>query len=266
MERIVSLDIGRRNGKLFDGSQFTIMPSCVGEWRERNLDNPPLDDEIDLEFQGEKFFVGNLALNESNYHRFMMVDDKVHRDTLILALALLHMAGIDHARVITGLPITFHRKDNKKGLKELLRGSHNVVINGQSKNITIRSVDVVAEGGGAFWSDPKVGLCRIIDGGSKTINCCSVRDKRYIDRESDTLDFGFETNKDTNHKELVKRIAGELGRLNWKKHDRIFTAGGEAETIAHFIKPYFSNVIPLENPIFANAIGFYQIGRLLYDL
>lgn len=266
MEQIVSLDIGRKNGKLFDGSQFVMMPSCVGDWRERNLDNPPLNDEIELELQGEKFFVGNLALDESFYRRFMMVDDKVHQDTLILALSLLYMANIKDARIITGLPISLHRKENKRDLKQLLQGRHDVVINGEPQTFVIRSVDVVAEGGGAFWSDVKEGKVRLVDGGSKTINVCSVKDKRYIDRESDTLDFGFETNKDTNPKELVNRIAGELGRLNWKKHDRIFTVGGEAETIAEYIKPYFPNTVPMQNAIYANAIGFYQIGRLIYGV
>lgn len=266
MENIISLDIGRKNTKAFNGNQLMIMPSCVGEGRERNLENPSKKDEIELEFQGEHYFVGDLALDESFYYRFMMTDDKVHNDTLILALSMLHKMNVTQARVITGLPISLHRKENKKELKELLRGCHNVVVNGVPKTIVIQSVDVVAEGGGAFWSDVKEGKIRIVDGGSKTINCCSINDKRYIDRESDTLEFGFETNKETNHKELVSRISGELGRLKWKKHDRIFTVGGEAETIATYIKPYFSNVTPMRHPIYANVIGFYEIGRLLYDL
>lgn len=262
---IVGLDIGRRYGKVFTGRDLFYLSSFVGEWRERNLSNRHSDNDLEVEFQGEKYFVGDLAERESDFCRSMMTEQKDHEDTLILALTALHQAKVDCARVVTGLPIKNHNDDNKKRLKKLLQGRWDITVNGEEKTIIIQSVDVAAEGGAAFWSKPTNGLVRIIDGGSKTINYVTLKDRRYVDRESGTLDFGFETNKSINDKQLIARIAGELGR-KWSSDDIIWTAGGKAKTIAKYITPYFKYATPMDNAIFANAMGFYNIGRIIHNV
>lgn len=260
---IVGLDIGRSSVKLYDGERVLNFPSVVGEWRERKLKSSFSKNDLEIEFQGECYFVGTLAENESEFSRSMMTDNKCHDDTLILALTALHQANINACRVITGLPIKSHDTVNKAHLKSLLQGRHEITVNGESKDIIIKSVDVAAEGGAAFWSNPRPGKIRLIDGGSKTINFVTMKDKKYVDRDSGTLDFGFETNKSVNDKQLVARIAGELGK-KWSSNDVILTAGGKADVLADHLQTYFSNVGSIQDALYANAIGYYNIGNIIH--
>ncbi|WNF36385.1 ParM/StbA family protein [Bacillaceae bacterium IKA-2] len=260
---IVGLDIGRSSVKLFDGINVLNFPSIVGEWRDRNLKSSFSKNDLEVEFQGEQYFVGALAENESEFSRSMMTDNKCHDDTLILALTALHQANISACRVVTGLPIKSHDAVNKARLKSLLQGRHEIAVNGECKDIIIKSVDVAAEGGAAFWSDPRPGKVRLIDGGSKTINFVTMKDKKYVDRDSGTLDFGFETNKSVNDKQLIARIAGELGK-KWSSNDTILTSGGKADVLADHLQVYFSNVSPIRDALYANAIGYHNIGGIIH--
>lgn len=260
---IVGLDIGRSSVKMFNGEQVLNFPSVVGEWRERKLKSSFSKNDLEVEFQGEKYFVGALAENESEFSRSMMTDNKCHDDTLILALTALHQANISACRLVTGLPIKSHDECNKKKLKTLLQGRHEIEVNGECKDIIIQSVDIAVEGGAAFWSSPRPGKIRLIDGGSKTINYVTMKDKKYVDRDSGTLAFGFETNKSVNDKQLIARIAGELGK-KWSSNDVILTAGGKADVLAEYLQSYFSNVTPVNDALYANAIGYHNIGRIIH--
>lgn len=262
---IVGLDCGRKSVKVFTGQKMFNFASIVGEARERNLNNRHSNGDLEVEFESEKFYVGELAERESEFYRAMMTEQKDHDDTRLLALTALHQANVTEARVITGLPVANHNDENKKRLKQLLQGRWEITVNGERKIIIIKSVDVAAEGGAAFWSRPTDGIVRVIDGGSKTINYVTLKDRRYVDRESGTLDFGFETNKSTNDKQLIARIAGELGK-KWGNKDLIWTAGGKALDIAKYIEPYFKNAIPMDNALYANAIGFHAIGRIIHNV
>ena len=254
----IGLDIGRNGVKAYTGGQTLYIPSIVGEWRERRLLSRR-DDDIETVFQGERYFIGNLAANESEFGRYMMTDDKAHFDTLLLALVSIHLAGRSNVSIITGLPVEHHRPDTKEAMRNLLKGQWDIEVNGNHRKIHIHDVKVAVEGGGAFWSAPQEGLVRVIDAGSKTVNYVTMRDKRYVDRDSGTLPFGFNTNKTDNPRQMVARIAGELGK-KWSSTDLVLISGGRAEELTELLRPYFSKVQPLPNPLFANAIGFYRAG------
>lgn len=254
----IGLDIGRNGVKAYTGGRSMYIPSVVGEWRERRI-RSRRDDDIEAVFQGERYFIGHLAANESEFGRYMMTDDKTHSDTLLLALVSIHLAGFSNVSVITGLPVEQHLPDTKEAMRNLLRGQWDIEVNGVRRMIRVTDVKVAVEGGGAFWSAPQDGLVRIIDAGSKTVNYVTMRDKRYVDRDSGTLPFGFNTNKTDNPKQMAARIAGELGK-KWASTDHVVVSGGRAKELAELLRPYFSNAHPLPNPLFANAIGFYRAG------
>lgn len=266
--QVIGLDVGRSSVKIYTGTKMFSFPSVIGEWRNRNLQTDYGDNAMEGEFIGEKFFAGTLAQNESEYARSMMTDEKAHGDTLLLALIALHRAGYDDYMVVTGLPVKNHNQGGKQAMKDLLIGRHEITLNGIKRSVRIHRVEVAAEGGGAFWSNPQEGLVRLIDAGSKTINFITMRDRRYVDKDSGTLvdkdgnTYGFETNKTNDNRQLANRIAGELGR-KWGRDDVVFVSGGKAEALAELLAPYFSNVRPLQNPLFANAIGFHRVGRSL---
>lgn len=271
---VAGLDLGRRNVKLFTGSSYIIFPAVVGEWRDIRLRNDHGNKGFDCEYNGDKFFAGTLAENESEFYRQMLIDDKSTQDALLLALISLHQAELIDVDIVTGLPVESHTKRNKESLSSLLTGSHEIEVNGVKRVINIHRVRVAVEGGGAFWSEPKDGLIRLIDGGSKTINYITMKDRQYVDRDSGTLPFGFDTNKSDDYKQMANRIAGELGK-KWGQSDLVLTVGGRAELLANLLKQYFPNIDVLQNRrvihkgegvdlnMFANAMGYFNIGRIL---
>lgn len=271
----VGADVGRRNVKIYDGENFITFPSIVGEYRElRFKDSLSLEDSFIVTINNEKYFVGSLAQRESEFCRQLLVEDKATDDFVVLTLLGLFLTDEVEFDVVTGLPISLHTESNKVALKNLLEGVHDIEVNGVKKKLSINRVRVSVEGGGAFWANPKDGLVRIIDGGSKTINYITVLNKRLVDRDSGTLNFGFDTNVSNDIKQMCTRIAGELGK-KWGKYDEVYTVGGNAEILADYLTGYFPNVKPylldkkikngkdVDLNMFANAIGYYNIGRTL---
>ena len=272
---IVGLDLGRRNVKIYTGDKYILVPSIVGEWRERKLRTNYGKGSFECTFRGEKYFVGVLAEKESEFARQMLVENKATPDALILALVGLHQTGLTDFDIVTGLPVNIHDSTNKASLMNLLRGVHKIEVNGVSRDIIIPRVRVSVEGGGAFWSNPRNGLVHIIDGGSKTINYITMNDRVYVDRLSGTIPFGFDTNKSVNPQQLANRIAGELGKV-WSGNAPVYTVGGQADSLAEYLKPYFYNIEPyvqedimcndevIDANLFANARGYYNIGATVH--
>jgi plasmid segregation protein ParM len=272
--RVAGLDLGRRTVKIFTGSSYVSFPAVVGEWRELKLKNDYGSKAFDCRYKGDSFFVGTLAENESEFYRQMLIEDKATHDALLLALVALHQTDLTDVDIVTGLPVSIHDDKNKEALINLLTGMHDVEVNGTKKVINIHRVRVAVEGGGAFWSEPKDGMVRIIDGGSKTINYVTMNNRKYVDRDSGTLLFGFDTNKSSDYKQMANRIAGELGR-KWDKMDLVFTVGGRAEELADSLKNYYPRIQPFQTRrmlhngeevdlnMFANAVGYFNIGRAL---
>ncbi|MFS1514852.1 ParM/StbA family protein [Chengkuizengella sp. SCS-71B] len=261
MSAVIGLDIGRSYVKSYTGTKIFHFPGIIGEWRERKLITDYGENAIECRFNNERFFIGTLAQNESDFCRNMMTENKSHDDARLLALISIHKAALsENITVVTGLPVAQHNESNKKELRDLLTGYWEIEVNGIQRNFHISKVKVAVEGGAAFWSSPKDGLIRVIDGGSKTINYVTMVNRRYVDRESGSLPFGFGTNKSDNHKELANRIAGEVSK-KWGDYDEIWVVGGCARELAGLLQPYFPNSKSLQNPLYANAIGYYRIGK-----
>jgi plasmid segregation protein ParM len=272
---VVGLDLGRRNIKLFTGHKYIWLPAIVGEWRDIKLDYRGNSKGYQGVFNGEKFFAGTLAEDESEFPRQMLVEKKATPDALLLALIALHQTQMTDFDVVTGVPVSLHDKENKESIINLLKGRWDLELNGVKRTINIARVRVAVEAGGAFWSNPRDGVVRIVDGGSKTINYITMKNKKYVDRDSGTMPFGFDTNKSSDHAQMVTSIAGELGK-KWGQNDIVFTTGGEAEKLAKYLKIYFPYADVLQERkkimvgeeeidlnMFSNAIGYYNIGRTI---
>lgn len=119
-----------------------------------------------------------------------------------------------------------------------------------------------------------MGMCRIIDIGSGTVNMASILDKRHIHKSSDTMNTGMETVKNKGDYEGIARaIFQHATRLKWKKDDAIYVCGGIGEIILPHIRKHFANaeiLTPLlkremdtltVKPVFANAVGFYHLAK-----
>ncbi|MFC4076675.1 ParM/StbA family protein [Salinithrix halophila] len=259
---IVAVDCGRSYVKVITEGQAFLFPSKVSGWRQRNY-RQDLAGDIELEYQGRRWFVGKLAEREGEFTRQAMQETKAVEETLILTMAGLHLAG-SHGKIIlvTGLPIGNFTDVEQKAIKRLLEGPHHVKLNKVERTFYVKKVYTTIEGGGAFFSAPRMGLVRIIDVGAKTTNYATFRDKVFIDRESGTLPIGWETVKVSNLKEMADLIAGTVSKT-WSNGDIVMLVGGMARKLEPFVQDHFRHAFALEDPQMANVRGYFEIGKAM---
>lgn len=252
--------------------------SAIGEARQINLQQVHGQDDMVFEYEGESGFAGSLAEFESEFGGSIMGSNKMHRDTKLRTLIGIHryitLYNLNETEfdIVLGQPIINHTHEDKERMKNMLRGSHTIKVNGFEKSLNINRVEIAAEGASSYWSNPKSGLVRIIDIGSGTTNYSTVLDGRFIDKDSGTLSFGMNTNKTNNLNALSRGIVTHVLK-KWKANDQVVIVGGIAETIQPHLKEYLPNIEVLypiynqqfANPIFANAIAFYLIGVNVYE-
>jgi plasmid segregation protein ParM len=290
---IIGIDCGRsyvktvtkglRKGELYRDS----FESIVGSGRQLKI-NKRAANEIECWFEDKHYFVGSLADDESLDARQLMLT-KNHKDTLVLTLVAAARAGA-HGKisVVTGLPVENHTPEQKQAIADLLSGegqTYRIDVNGTKYSIKLDRVAVAVEGGAAYWSEEKPvdGLVRVLDIGSKTVNYVTIKNKRFRDRGSGTLNKGVETMGNASAAEHVESIAGSLGREGWEENDEVIVAGGKAVELLPHVQEFFPNarlpridwnVFPhlkdkednekaAELAKFANAIGFYRMGAAM---
>jgi plasmid segregation protein ParM len=274
----LGIDAGNYKVKICGERGLMDFVSAIGEARQINLQQIHGQDDMYFQYQGETGFAGSLALYESEFGGSLMGTTKAHTDTKLRVLIGIHryisLYQVDEKEfdIVIGQPISKHNYDEKKRIKEMLKGWHTIIVNGVEKSFHIRNCEVAAEGVSSFWSNPINGLIRILDIGSGTVNYSTVLDQRFIDKDSGTLPFGVNTNKTDNLQALSRGIVTHVLK-KWNPSDKTFIVGGIAEQILPHLKGYFSNITVLypifnqqyANPIFANAIAFYIIGVNIYE-
>lgn len=268
---IVGVDAGNNEIKVVGETGYIRLLSNIGEYRERRLNQSHGLDDITFEFKGRRGFAGTLAKFESEFNGSIMGDTKAHEDTLIRVLLGLHKYGGDRFKIVVGQPISSHIKEEKDQIKLMLKGTHEIMINGKHKQIEIHEAEVAAEGGAAFWSQPIPGVCRVVDVGSGTVNGASLIDGRYLDRDSFTLKFGMNSTLSTDKRALVRGIVAESLK-KWDRKDTVLVTGGVAKEVTLLLKETFPNSVTITpeingvffEPVYGNAVGFYKIGRRLY--
>lgn len=276
---IVGYDAGNYESKVVTPQGAFKFLSCLGEWREFNMDIGALgEDDIVFEYEGNKGFAGTLAKNESFFIREMAGESKAHEDALIRILIGLHRFTNDLEHdLIVGQPIKKHKAEKEK-IISMLKKRHSITVNGITKTFVIRNIAVAPEGAGAFWAyrgnEEKV---RIIDVGSGTVNGATVNNGKFVDRESFTLNVGANTEENLQLDKLAGMIIAKSTKKQWHKDDCIKVCGGVSEKMIIYLSNYFSNVQLLQpmirfgnssmkivHPVFANAVGFYELARDLY--
>jgi plasmid segregation protein ParM len=268
---ILGIDAGNSRVKVAGLAGAIDFDAAIGEYRERNLVNTHGPDDMEVEYHGQRYFAGSLARYESEYGGTMMGDSKAHDEARLRVLLAIARYEVEEASIIVGQPIGRHTPEQKQKIKFLLCGQHEITINGRKHRIMISRVEVAAEGAAAVWSTYADGLVRILDVGSGTVNCATIFERRYVDRDSFTLSFGLHTGKSTDRAAMADGIAREALK-KWDRNDRVLLVGGGAESLAPHIQKHFVNaeiLRPLLNgqqlhPIYANAIGYYQIARGIY--
>jgi plasmid segregation protein ParM len=276
---ILGIDSGNYMVKVVGEKGALSFISTIGEAREINLKQKHGEDDMYFEYEGKKGFAGTLALYESEFCGSIMGGTKNHTDNKTRVLLGIHRyltkfnLRDNQIQIVVGQPISMHNEDEKSQIRDMLTGKHTISVNEVEKTFWITSVIVAAEGGSAYWSGKqKEGLIRLIDVGSGTVNCCTILDSRFIDRESETLNFGANTTKTKDLSALARGIATHTLK-KWNREDEVYVVGGIAEEIATPLQQYFNRVqilYPILNelyikPVYANAVAFYRIGVSVYE-
>jgi plasmid segregation protein ParM len=229
------------------------------------------------EYKGSRGFAGALAEQECEYAVSRTDDTKAHEDTIIRTLLALHTHCSDtEFRIVVGQPISTHTKNEKQQIVDMLQGVHEFTLNGITKHLHIREVKVAAEGAAAYWCNPKPGKIHLIDMGGSTVNLATLIDGKYVDRDSWTLGFGFNTVTTKDFAPIARRICLEA-RKKWSRDEPVYIVGGIAQQLLEHVFGYF-NVVDVLNakyqpqpgtirmlpPVYANAVAFFNIAREVY--
>lgn len=260
--RIVGVDAGRFKVKVWYSNSYFDFYSNLGECREFEFQDERGKDDIIGEYRGRKFTGGTLARRESEFGDSLMVESKLHEDTVILILIALHKS-FDSGPVylVTGLPVIDHGRD-REALKRLLEGHHSITIGGKIKNFII-TCEVTTEGAG-IYKYAGSGTVRGLNIGSRTVNAITFRDSEKIGRESNTLDFGMESVKTKDTTAIARAIASATGAMRWKQSDRVYICGGGSTELFNDLLRFYPNAKLTINPALIDAEAFYEIAREIY--
>ncbi len=281
---VLGLDLGNFEGKTAGIFGVDSFKTNICGWFERDVDDKFGSDDMEFEIDGRKGYAGSIAEHEDEFGNGTIYGDtKAHSETKIRALLAIHRymekynIQTNAVRIVTGQPLIKHKEEEKNKIINMLRGEHNYVVNGKKRKIHIESVMVAPEGTGAFWSAPVGGSVSVIDIGSGTVNLVRMLDKKHIHKSSNTMDTGMETLKNKNDLESMARgIIQATTKLKWKKNDVVMLCGGAAEALLPILQNHFMNAVVLfpklkrehdtitTKPVFANAVGFYDLAKVAY--
>lgn len=277
---ILGFDGGNDNIKIYGKKGIMKYTSLIGEYRDRNLRSSYSEFDIEFEYNNMKGFAGTLAEKESQYATTRKGSTKAHDEFLIRLLIGLSMySDANEFKVAVGQPIIKMSEDVK--MRSLIEGKHEIIVNGKLRELHIADVLVGPEGGVAYYSNEKQGKVRIIDLGSGTVNLATLEDGVYIDKESTTIGTGMKTSLTSNVLGMSQMIVNECMSFGWSEEDSVYICGGAAEQFIKYLQQFFVNCDLLKpkakiregrsykikelSPIYANAVGLYEAGKLVFE-
>lgn len=273
-----------------------IIKSTVKEIGEHEV---ILDNKNILEYNGKKHIIGEAG----GYSTDLMKSEHENTLLLFLAtMGLSNTDDYIEENIVTGLPIAHYSKQKGK-MKELFKPGelHRITINGRKKTIKVKNIEVFPEGAGAFYSqDLKDGL--IIDIGGLSIDLVEfkggkmghystysagimklyskIANKLNSDYDlslqewdiEEVLSIGLfiygqrvDLKIDGIIKEYVKDIMARIKlEYDLKVIKNVLLAGGGSNILGMYLKPYMPQLLPINSPQFANAIGYRNIGRVVF--
>jgi plasmid segregation protein ParM len=263
----VAVDGGGSTVKFYDGQRLVRFPSAISyDWRKRNLEptnRKPYD--FDWEYRGEKGFAGELAQRESTMSETRKGNTKAHPEARLRILIALHQYGATAVNLIVGQPIKTHTAEQKQAIKQMLIGRHEMKINDETKTIIINRCEVAPEGASAGLLIPHNGTIRTIDIGSGTINCGTLMDRAFVDRQSFTIEDGMETVMSDDPTANAKTIFRACENRKWGRNDEVYALGGGSTDLYAALQNEFPRIQLIDDPVTANVRAFHLIGRRLYD-
>lgn len=269
---IMGIDAGNYETKVCTINGANSFLSDIGEYRERKLDDSFGKDDIVWEYNGERGFGGTLAKFESEFGGTIKGKSKAHPEALLRILIAIHKYGGTNNSVIVGQPIESHDVIEKNKLKELIKGEHTIIVNGETKTFNVHNVEVAPEGPSAILASPVQGLVRLIDIGSGTTNFATLMNLKRIDKDSWTEQIGTEIMRNKDPKEMAKKIKRIISGT-WNIFDEIYLTGGGAHAVHSHLTDLFPSCKILKPKMvngmlhtkYGNVVGFYNIAKGLWE-
>lgn len=281
---LLGIDAGNYNAKVAGAYGVDMYRTAICDWFPRNVSETWGDDDMEFEINGRRGYAGTVAVYEDQFGGGAMYgESKVHDDTLVRVLLAIHRYAVKyapdttHVSLVVGQPIKTHTPEEKEALVDMLRGTHTFIVDGTERTFTIIDVAVAPEGSGAFWSNPQDGIMRIIDVGSGTVNCATINDKRHINAQSTTFNYGMETVGNADLAGIARAVSRDITQIRWRKDDPIFVCGGSANELLPYFASHLSTVrtllpqlashdgsMAIYSPAYANAVGFYKLAELAF--
>jgi len=267
--QIVPIDTGRSSVKLLNKESFR---SVVGEWHHREMSD---NEEYEVIINGkEKYFVGQLALDESIAPIEMNIASKIHNQTKVLFLTGVALSVVEEDSdlvICTGVPVDQFNSTTKTAFENLLYGEYDIRVNDiHIKKLRINNLTIIPEGVAAFQhalsrdETLSIGKKRILDIGSLTVNFSSINGTKFVTRDSGTIPFGtikLKGNQIDNEMYVSKIIAELSQRFNdYDPSDKVLLTGGGAIQFGDLFKKYYPNLSIIDNPVFANVEGYHKMG------
>ncbi|QQE81530.1 ParM/StbA family protein [Alicyclobacillus sp. SO9] len=259
--RLIAVDSGRSSTKVVTDGARDWFPSILGEYRDLKLERKMQRTDLVVGYAGQRYYVGDVAKDESVSGAQLMISSKAHMDTKIFVLTALHRVLPNKSAVflVTGEPISNHQAGEKLRMKQLLLGSHEIAVNGETKQFDIVRCEVAAECATAGWAMRRPGRYHIVDCGSRTVNFATMENGRWIDRVSGSLDYGLETVQNISLSMFSRMTVAELSRRLGTLAP-IVLIGGKASQLQEYFQQYTSDVEADEDAYYRNAQAFYELG------
>lgn len=270
---VIAVDDGGNSTCVVTKKGVEIYPSVKGIYGVRNISEVSGKYDFIVEYEGEKYVMGDLAKYDCALPLEMNSETKQHLFFDLSVLVSIHQYGYDQNYLIVSVPIRMHTNEEKKGRVNRLKGEHTLTVNGVRKTITITEVRVAPETAVAFWTKRFKGKNRYIDIGSRTVGYATTVFEegvtRFIDSESGTFfSMGIQALDEHYTPEgLGEYIYGKLSKI-FKGNDKIYLLGGGAldTKLVARLQSYYPCLEVLENPRNVNALGMYELGRAAYGI
>lgn len=209
----VGLDVGFGFVKVVaSNGKWALFPSIVEEGRDLQLQSgfgsQSVVDNLSVDLDGQRYFVGNIALRETDAELDVDPDKIFNADfdsLLYTALALVSQRADQEFNVYIGLPINFYRTQRTRFVDNLKtkRASRFVKLVGQEvRLLKIKNLEIFPQAGGAifnqildFRSEVRTarlakGKIGVIDAGTKTTDCIYMEDLKFVDQKSFSVNDG----------------------------------------------------------------------------
>lgn len=270
---VIAVDDGGNSTCVVTKNGVEIYPSVKGLYGVRNISGVSGQYDFIVDYLGEKYVMGDLALYDCAIPLEMHSETKQHLFFDLSVLVSVHQYGFDDNYLVVSVPIRMHNDEEKDGRVGRLKGKHTLTVNGMERTFTIVDVKVAPETAVAFWVNRVKGKSRYIDIGSRTVGYATTIYEngvtRFIDSESGTFfSMGIQAlDEHYTPESLGDYIFGKLSKL-FKASDDIYILGGGAldERLVGRLREYYPDLRVMENPRMVNSLGMYELGRAVYGI